>query len=224
MTGCSMRRKNRIMVDVRRRLLQQRYSRLTQITPANVKNLNLAWVYQSATAGSWQATPLVVDGIMYVTQRPNDVVALDATTGRVFWIYHYNNAAELKVCCGANNRGLAILGDTLFMDTLDAHLAAIDTKSGRPVWKTRVADCKSGYSLTVAPLAVKDRVIVGVGGGEFGIRGFIAAFDVKTGRELWKFYTIPGPGEPGHETWEPWPPNSASYCDPEAWKDGSGSV
>src|SRR6185295_10321435 len=151
-------------------------------------------------------------------------VALDAATGRVFWIYHYNNGAELRVCCGANNRGLAILGDTLFMGTLDAHLVAIDTKSGRPLWKTRVADSKSGYSLTVAPLAVKDRVIVGVGGGEMGIRGFLAAFDAKTGRELWKFYTIPGPGEPGHETWEPCPPNPASYCDPEAWKHGSGSV
>src|ERR1700745_3140007 len=130
-----------------------RYSRLTQITPANVKNLNLAWVYQSATAGSWEATPLVVDGIMYVTQRPNDVVALDAVTGRVFWMYRYNNASEIGVCCGANNRGLALLGDTLFMGTLDAHLVAIDAKSGVPVWTTQVADSKLGYSVTVAPLA-----------------------------------------------------------------------
>src|SRR5437763_3848984 len=193
-----------------------RYSRLTQITPANVKNLNLAWVYQSAAAGSWQATPLVVDGIMYLTQRPNDVVALDAATGRVFWIYHYNNAAELQVCCGANNRGPAILGDTLFMGTLDAHLVAIDTKSGMPLWNTRVADSTLGYSITVAPLAVKDRVIVGLGGGEFGIRGAIAAFDAKTGKERWRFNTIPGPGEPGHQTWEPCPPNHATYCDPDA--------
>jgi len=201
-----------------------RYSRLTQITPANVKSLNLAWVYQSAVAGSWQATPLVADGIMYVTQRPNDIVALDATTGRVFWIYRYNNAAEVKVCCGANNRGLAILGDTLFMGTLDAHLVAIDAKSGHPLWKTQVANGEAGYSLTVAPLAVKDKVIVGVGGGEFGIRGLIAAFDAKTGKEVWRFNTIPGPGEPGHETWEECPPNSTTYCDPEAWKHGSGSV
>jgi alcohol dehydrogenase (cytochrome c) len=200
-----------------------RFSSLTQITPANAKTLNLAWVYQSAVAGSWEATPLVVDGIMYVTQRPNDVVALDATTGRVFWIYSYNNATNVKVCCGANNRGLAILGDTLFMGTLDDHLVAIDAKSGRLVWKTEVADSQAGYSVTVAPLAFKDKVIVGVGGGEYGIRGFIAAFDAKTGKQLWKFYTIPGPGEPGHETWEACPPNSA-YCDPEAWKHGSGSV
>src|SRR5580704_8304566 len=151
------------------------FSPLTQITPANVKGLNLAWVYQSAVAGSWESTPLVVDGIMYVTQRPNDVVALDAATGRVFWIYHYNNAPKVTVCCGANNRGLAVLGDLLFMGTLDDHLVAIDTKSGRAVWKTEVADSQAGYSVTVAPLAFKDKVIVGVGGGEYGIRGFIAA-------------------------------------------------
>jgi alcohol dehydrogenase (cytochrome c) len=202
----------------------QRHSRLTQITADNAKNLQLAWAYQSAVAGSWQVTPLVVDGIMYMTQRPNDVVALDAATGRVFWIYRYNNSPDLAVCCGSNNRGLAILGDVLFMGTLDAHLVAIDTKSGQPLWKTKVAESKAGYSLTLAPLAVKDRVIVGVGGGEFGIRGFIAAYHAETGREMWKFHTIPGPGEPGHETWEQCPPNSETYCDPEAWKHGSGSV
>src|SRR5271169_3649074 len=141
-----------------------RFSPLTQITPANVKSLNLAWVYQSAVAGSWESTPLVVDGVMYVTQRPNDIVALDAATGRVFWIYHYNNSPNLTVCCGANNRGLAILGGTLFMGTLDAHLVAVDAKNGRQIWKTQVADSKAGYSLTLAPLAFKDRVIVGVGG------------------------------------------------------------
>ena len=174
-----------------------RFSPLTQITPANAKNLSLSWVYQSAVSGSWESTPLVVDGIMYVTQRPNDVVALDAATGRVFWIYHYNNDPKVTVCCGANNRGLAIMGDTLYMGTLDAHLVAIDTKSGHALWKSDVADSKAGYSLTMAPLAVKDEVIVGVGGGEYGIRGFIAAFDAKTGKRRWKFYTIPAPGEPG---------------------------
>jgi alcohol dehydrogenase (cytochrome c) len=201
-----------------------RYSPLTQITPANVRNLNLAWVYQSPVAGSWQSTPIVVDGIMYLTQRPNDVLAMDAATGRVFWIYRHTNAPELVVCCGGNNRGVAVLGETLFMGTLDAHLIALDVRSGRPLWKTRVADSTSGYSVTVAPLAIKDRVIIGVGGGEYGIRGFIAAYDARTGKELWRFYTIPGPGEPGHETWEPCPPNSAAYCDPEAWKHGGASV
>lgn len=200
-----------------------RFSPLTQITPANAKSLSLAWVYQSAVAGSWESTPLVVDGIMYVTQRPNDVVALDAVTGRVFWIYHYNNDPRVTVCCGANNRGVAILGDTLYMGTLDAHLVAIDTKSGHAIWKSDVADSKLGYSITLAPLAVKDEVIVGVGGGEYGIRGFIAAFDAKTGKQRWKFYTIPAPGEPGSETWGNCKAATA-YCDPEAWKHGSGSA
>ena len=121
-----------------------RYSPLTQITPANVKQLKLQWVYQAPVAGNWQTTPLVVDGIMYITQRLNDVVALDATTGRAFWVYRYTPAADRIVCCGANNRGLAILGDTLFMGTLDAHLIAIDAKTGRAVWKTEVASTRSG--------------------------------------------------------------------------------
>src|SRR6185295_19805525 len=155
----------------------QRYSPLDQITPANVKNLKLQWAYQSPVAGNWQTTPLVVDGVMYLTQRLNDVVALDATTGRAYWIYRYTPAQDRVVCCGANNRGLGILGDTLFMGTLDAQLIAIDRRTGRAMWKTEVATTKSGYSITHAPLVVKDKVIVGVGGGEYGIRGFIAAYD-----------------------------------------------
>src|SRR5579862_9785954 len=102
---------------------------------------------------------------MYVTQRPNDVVALDAATGRVFWIYHYDNSPDVQVCCGANNRGLAVLDGVLFMGTLDAHLVAIDARSGHPLWKTKLADGRFGYSVTAAPLAAKDKVIVGVGGG-----------------------------------------------------------
>ena len=202
----------------------QRYSTLNQITPANAKNLELKWMFQTRLAGTWQATPLVVDGVMYITQRVNDVIALDAKTGRVFWTYQYTPSPDHKACCGANNRGLAILGDTLFMGTVDAHLVAIDAKDGRPLWNTQVADMKSAYSLTVAPLVVKDKVIVGVGGGELGIRGFIAAYDVKSGKEVWRFYTIPGPGERGHETWEDCPPNASTYCDPEAWKHGGASV
>src|SRR5262245_41097402 len=201
-----------------------RYSQLAQITPANVKNLELKWMYQGAAVGAWQTTPLVVDGIMYLTQRPNDVVALDAKTGRVFWIYRHTLSPTLLVCCGANNRGLAMLGDTLYMGTLDAYLVAIDAKSGRPLWKTQVADAKGGYSLTHAPLAVKDKIVVGVGGGEYGIRGFVAAYDAKSGKEAWRFYTIPGPGEAGFESWTPCPPDAKSFCDPEAWKHGGGSI
>jgi alcohol dehydrogenase (cytochrome c) len=201
-----------------------RYSPLNQITPANAKALELKWMYQAAVQGNWQTTPLVVDGVMYLTQRPNDVVALDARTGRVFWIYRHTLAPNQLVCCGANNRGLAILGDTLFMGTLDAHLVAIDVKSGRPIWNTQVAESKAGYSLTHAPLAVKDKVIVGVGGGEYGIRGFVAAYDARTGKEAWRFYTIPGPGEAGFESWTPCPPQANTFCDSEAWKHGGGSI
>src|SRR5215208_4849983 len=164
-----------------------RYSPLDRITPQNVKNMKLQWVYQAPVAGNWQTTPLVVDGVMYVTQRLNDVVALDAVTGRAFWMYRYTPAANRIVCCGANNRGVAILGDTLFMGTLDANLVAIDAKTGRPLWNVPVADVKLAYSITMAPLVVKDKVIVGVGGAEYGIRGFIAAFDAKTGKEAWRF-------------------------------------
>ena len=201
-----------------------RYSALTQITPVNARNLELKWMYQSAVAGAWQTTPLVVDGVMYLTQRPNDVVALDAKTGRVFWMYRHQLDPTQIVCCGANNRGLAILGDTLFMGTLDARLVAIDAKIGRPLWTTQVADNKAGYSVTLAPLVVKDKVIVGVGGGEYGIRGFIAAYDAKSGKEAWRFYTIPGPGETGFETWQPCAPSATAFCDSEAWKHGGGSV
>jgi len=202
----------------------QRFSLLDQITPANVKNLELQWVYQAPVAGNWQTTPLVVDGMMYITQRPNDIVALDAVTGRAFWIYRYTPNPDRIVCCGANNRGVAILGDTLFMGTLDANLIAIDAKSGRQIWKTEVATTTAGYSITHAPLVVKDKVIIGVGGGEYGIRGFIAAYDAATGKEAWRFYTIPGPGEKGHQTWEACPPKSESFCDPDAWKHGGGSI
>jgi alcohol dehydrogenase (cytochrome c) len=191
----------------------QRYSTLTQITPSNVAQLEAKWMLQDQVFGAWQSNPLVVDGVMYVTERPNDVMAVDAKTGRVYWLYRYTPAPESKVCCGANNRGVAILGDTLYMGTLDAHLVAIDAKNGKPLWNIAVADVKLAYSITLSPLVVKDKVIVGVGGGEYGIRGFIAAYDAKTGKEVWRFYTIPGPGEPGHDSWRG-----------EDWKSGAASV
>ena len=202
-----------------------RHSRLDQITPANIRNLERQWVYQSSAFGlSWEATPLVVDGIMYVTQRPNDIVALDARTGRVFWIYSYPTPADHGACCGANNRGVAVLGERVFMATLDAHVVAIDAATGAELWDVEVADKRLQYAFTLAPLAVKDKVLVGTAGGDRGIRGFIAALDAATGEEVWRFYTIPAPGEPGHETWEPCPPNPETFCDPEAWKHGGGSV
>ncbi|HWN39315.1 MAG TPA: PQQ-dependent dehydrogenase, methanol/ethanol family [Gammaproteobacteria bacterium] len=191
----------------------QRHTTLREITRANVRNLEQKWVLQGQVLGAWQSSPLVVNGTMYLTQRPNDVLALDAKTGRVFWRYQYNNSTDQRVCCGANNRGLAIHGDTLFMGTLDAHLIAIDARNGQPLWNTTVADSKLAYSVTMAPLVIKDLVLVGTGGGEYGIRGFIAAYDVRTGKEVWRFNTIPAPGQPGSETWQG-----------DDWEHGGASV
>jgi len=197
--------------------LGQRHSQLTQITPANVKDLGLQWVFQArsseASNTKFEATALVADGVLYTVQPPNDIVALDAATGRQFWIYSYAPSRLARPCCGRVNRGLAILGDTLFMATIDARLIAVDAKSGRPIWTADVAKPEAGYALTLAPLVVKDKVIVGTAGGEYGIRGFLAAYDVKTGKEVWRFYTIPGPGEPGHDTW-----------DKDSWEHGGASV
>ena len=179
-----------------------RHTTLDRITPGNVDDLEVRWVFQAQSLQVFQTTPLVVDGVMYLTEPPNTVVALDAALGRVFWRYEYTPAPTSRPCCGRVNRGLAILGDTLYMGTIDAQLIAIDTVSGKPIWKTAVGDPEDGHALTLAPLIVKDKVIVGIAGGEFGIRGFISAYDAATGEEVWKFYTIPGPGEPGHETWE----------------------
>ncbi|HET9362732.1 MAG TPA: PQQ-dependent dehydrogenase, methanol/ethanol family [Vicinamibacterales bacterium] len=184
-----------------RTLDNQRFSPLTQITSANVKNLQLQWVWQSRSLEKFEATSLVVDGVLYTVQQPNDVVALDAVTGRVYWTLTYQPAPEARSCCGRVNRGLAISGDTLFMGTLDAHLLAIDARSGQVIWNTTVADTKARYVITHSPLVVRDKVIIGTAGGDGPIRGLIAAFDIKTGKELWRWYTIPAPGEPGNETW-----------------------
>jgi alcohol dehydrogenase (cytochrome c) len=196
-----------------------RHSLLTQMTPANVKNLELQWVFQTRTpaepAEKFEATPLVVDGVMYTVLAPNHVVALDAATGRMFWIYSPRLSPLARVCCGRVNRGLAILGDTLFMGTIDGHLIAIDAKNGKPVWDVSLSKPELGYSFTMAPLVIKDKVIIGPAGGEYGIRGFIAAFDANTGREAWRFNTVPGPGEAGHQTWP---------AGTDAWEHGGGSI
>ncbi len=200
-------------------LFSHRYTPLTQITPANAKNLELQWVFQTRGPAEpvekSEATPLVVDGVMYTVMSPNHVVALDATTGRMFWMYSPRLSPLARVCCGRVNRGLAILGDNLFMGTIDGHLIAIDAKTGRAVWDVAVSKPELGYSLTVAPIIVKDKVIIGPAGGEYGIRGFIAAFDAKTGKEAWRFNTVPGPGQTGHDTW----PQGT-----DAWEHGGGSI
>ena len=191
----------------------QRYSTLEEIKPDNVKSLEMQWVYQARSLEKFEATPLVVDGIMYLTEPPNNVVALDAKTGAIFWVYEYRPANDARPCCGSVNRGLAILGDTLFMGTIDSRLIAIDAKAGRPIWNIRIGDPKAGYSITQAPLIVKDKVIIGVAGAEYGISGFIAAYNPASGKEVWRFNTIPQPGEPGHETWAG-----------DSWRHGGGST
>jgi len=191
----------------------QRFSSLKQINHKNVASLKLQWVLQNQVFGAWQSNPIVVDGIMYITQRPNDIMALDPITGRVFWVYEHAPDPNSQVCCGANNRGVAVLGDRVFMGTLDGRLVAVDRINGKELWNVEVGDVDLAYSVTMAPLAVKDKVIVGVGGGEYGIRGYIVAYDAETGKQAWKFYTIPGPGEPGHETW-----------DADDWQHGGASV
>ena len=179
----------------------QRHTTLDQIDSDNVANLELKWVYQAESLDVFQTSPLVVDGIMYLTEAPNTVVALDAKLGRVFWRYEYTPSNLSRPCCGRVNRGLGMLGHTLFMATIDARLIAIDARTGRPLWFKQIANADEGYAMTLAPLIIKDKVIIGVAGGEYGIRGFIAAYEADTGEEAWRFYTIPGPGEPGHETW-----------------------
>jgi alcohol dehydrogenase (cytochrome c) len=195
----------------------QRYSLLSQITPANVKNLEMAWVLQTGApaepTSKYEATSLVVEGVMYTVQPPNVVVALDAASGKIFWTYAYNPSPTARLCCGRINRGLAILGNTLFMGTIDGNLIAIDARDGQPVWTTPLGKAEAGYAVTVAQLTVKNKVIAGPAGGEYGIRGFIAAYDPETGKQVWNFNTIPGPGEAGHESWQG-----------DSWMHGSGSI
>jgi alcohol dehydrogenase (cytochrome c) len=180
-----------------------RFSRLDQINTQTVKNLQVKWLFQARHQEKFETTPLVVDGIMYLTRPENDVFALDAETGRVLWTYSHKNPERTYNCCGRVNRGLAIMGNRLFMNTLDMHVIAIDAKSGRELWKTEIFDytASGGYAATGAPLAVKDKVIVGMAGGEHSISGFLDAYDAATGRQLWRFHTIPQPGEPNFGTW-----------------------
>ncbi len=191
----------------------QHFSKLNQITRDNVGDLELKWVYQANLADRFEATPLVVEEVMYLVSPPNDVVALGANSGRPFWTYQHTLPQRTNTCCGRVNRGLAMLGYSLFMGTVDGHLLAVDSRTGNLLWDVEMADHRQGYSLTAAPLAVKDKVILGTAGGEYGIRGYLDAYDAKTGKRVWRFYTIPGPGEAGHETWQN-----------DAWKHGGGPV
>ncbi|MDG2336432.1 MAG: PQQ-dependent dehydrogenase, methanol/ethanol family [Gammaproteobacteria bacterium] len=191
----------------------QRYSRLDQIDKSNVAELEMKWSYQIPVIDRAETVPTVVDGIMFITEAPSNLTAVDARTGRVYWRYDHELPDDLRICCGRNNRGVAILGETLFMSTLDAHLVAIDARTGNVLWDTEVADYEAGYSKTAAPLIVKDKVVTGIAGGEFGIRGFIDAYDPASGELEWRTYAIPGSGEPGNDSWSG-----------DSWKTGGAAT
>lgn len=180
----------------------QRYSALSQINSGNVGNLRVQWVQQSGHSESTQTSPIIVDGVMYITEPPNVVKALDARSGTVIWSYRKTIPDDLRLCCGRVNRGVAVLNDLVYYGSIDAHLIALDAKTGRLRWDTTIDDYKLGYSSSGAPLAIKDKIVTGIGGGEYGIRGFLDAYDAKTGKRVWRTHTIPGKGEPGNETWE----------------------
>jgi alcohol dehydrogenase (cytochrome c) len=180
----------------------KRFSALDQIKVTNSNTLVAKWVYQTGATGKLETTPLVVDGILYATGQDDRAFALDARTGRPIWMYQRQLPGDIRPCCGRVNRGLAILGDRVYMGTLDAHVIALDAKTGSVIWDVTSADYQTGHSFTVAPLAVKNLIVIGVSGGEYGVRGFIDAYDADTGARKWRFYTVPGPGEPGHDTWE----------------------
>lgn len=193
----------------------RRHSPLTQITPANVNQLTAQWAFQTGVLGKFEATPIVIDGIIYITGPDNNAWALDARTGRTIWRHTriLPDVADLNVCCGMVNRGFAVYRDLLIMTTLDAHLVALDMKTGGLVYDVVIDDYKRGYAATVAPLLVKDKVILGIAGAEFGIRGFLDAYDAATGKRAWRFWTVPAPGEPGGDTWAG-----------SSWERGGGST
>lgn len=196
----------------------QRHSPLTQVTPQNVHQLSAQWAFQTGVLGKFEATPIVINGVLYVTGPNNTAWAIDARSGRSLWSYRRDLPDRMNICCGMVNRGFAVLGDRLFMATLDAHLVALDMKTGNVLWDVVVDDYKRGYSGTAAPLVVKNKVIVGIAGAEYGIRGFIDAYDAETGKKAWRFWTVPGPGEPGNDSWEG---NSWEWGGGSTWVTGS---
>jgi len=175
---------------------QTRYYPGSQINTTNVGRLAPKFVFQTAVLESMETAPIVVNGVMFLTTSFNHVYAIDAVTGEEFWHYKHKMGPITTFCCGPNNRGVAIEGDRLFMGTLDAKLVALDAKTGKLLWETQIADPEKGYSETMAPAVVDGKVLIGTNGGEYGVRGFVKAFNAADGKLLWTFYTIP---ETGHE-------------------------
>ena len=190
-----------------------RYSELSQINTQNASRLVPEWIFQTGVAGRFQSVPLVFDQQLYITGPSNHAFALDALTGKQVW--HYSKAVPKGVngCCGQPNRGFGTEGDLLFKVNFEATIVAIDRRTGKTVWETTIADFKQGYSATVAPLIANGKVIIGIAGAEFGTRGFIDAYDTKTGKRLWRFYTVPEKGEPNGDSWSG-----------DSWKRGGGST
>jgi alcohol dehydrogenase (cytochrome c) len=202
----------------------QRFSPLNQINAANVKDLRVAWMFQSGVIGlvatpatyAFEATPIVVDGVMFVSGYDGYVWALDAGTGRLLWQYRHAIPLDVPLCCGNVNRGVAVAKGKVFATTQNGHLVALDATTGEEVWDKPFVDIRAGESATIAPLVIKNLVIVGSSGAEYGVRGHIDAFNLETGERVWRRYTIPKPGEPGSETWKD--------EDKVAWQRGGGAA
>jgi PQQ-dependent dehydrogenase (methanol/ethanol family) len=176
---------------------QTRYHAAKQINTTNVAKLKPAFVVQTEVLESMETAPIVVDGIMYVTTSYNHIYAVDAKTGKEYWHYKHKQGPVTTYCCGPNNRGVAVMNDRVYMGTLDAKLVALDAKTGKVLWVTQIADPEQGYSETMAPVAVNGKILIGTNGGEYGIRGFVKAYDANDGKLVWTFNTIPDKGHEG---------------------------
>jgi alcohol dehydrogenase (cytochrome c) len=200
----------------------KRYSLLDQINAENVANLKVAWIFQASATGmiaststyAFEASPLVVDGIMFVTGWDGWLWALDAKTGDQLWRYKHAIPIDVTLCCANVNRGCAVANGKVYMVTQNAQLVALDATNGRKIWQKTIGDVRAGESASIAPLVVKDFLITGSAGGEYGVRGHIDAWDLETGEQRWRTYTVPKPGEPGSETWPD---------DGEAWQRGGAN-
>ena len=191
----------------------EHFSELTQINRSNAQTLQARWAAPLPGDVPLESTPIVVDGVMYLSGAPGEVYAVDARSGLLIWRFHRQQQTVNPFQINPFNRGVAVMGQRVFVVTLDNQLITLDARSGRVLWEKQIANTMEGYTMTGAPLVVDNKVIVGISGGEMGIRGFLDAYDVRDGHQLWRFYTVPGPGAPGHETWSG-----------DSWKTGSGAT